>query len=329
MGPFLPHGREAEGTVDLGVRMRDQLLRGEIIGGGVRQVLADRLAHVAQSGRLPLSPGLVDSLLHTWPLAAMVDDAVKTWTAGPDPAALSVIARGIDVVSSALGWPTTVDRIWPMPDPDWIQRESGPGPHVVISRGPRDGAPAVASVLNAPLGSPEPIELPPVIVGQGDEITEHVDDWVARIEAGEAAAVRFETPVPWDRKSQAALARIRAATPAQLAFARYGHAGLRCPDVPEFTALLETAPPGVLADKPVPRCDALVIPYIDDDGRTSLAGALCWNEAYAPVLVHPFAVEVLRRLDGHHRVPDVARELESGPDVIESVLRQLTEIGAL
>ncbi len=325
----MPHGDAPDGVIDLGVRVRDQLLRSEIVAGGVRQVLADRLGAVAQSGRLALSPGLLDSVLHTWPLAAMLDDAVATWRLGPDPVALSVIARGMNVVSSALGWPITIDRAWPMPDPEWITREAGAGPHVVHSRGPRDGAPAVASVLNAPLGPPIPMELPPVIIGQGDELTQHIDTWLAAIEAKEAVAVCFETPVPWDRETRKAYKRLQAATKAQLAFARYGHAGLVCPDVPEFETLLGPAPAGPLTERPKARCDALVVPHVDDDGRTAVAGALCWDAPYAPAMVHPFAIEVLEKLDGTRTLAEVAKALDAGEPIIESIARQLADIGAL
>lgn len=325
----MPHGDEPEGVVDLGIRMRDQLLRGEVLAGGVRQVLADRLGAVAQSGRLPLSPGLVESVLHTWPLAAMIDDAVDTWREGPDPSALSVIARGMNVVSSALGWPVTVDRVWPMPDPEWIKREVGEGPFVVHPRGRSDGAPAVASVLDAPLGDPWPFELPPVIIGQGDELVSHVDEWLAAIDAGDAVAVKFETPVPWDRETRDALQRLRDATPAQLALARYGQAGLVCPDVPEFEDLLGRAPRTTLTEFPKAACDALILPHIDEQGRTGLAGALCWDGPFSPVLVHPFAIEVLQRLDGSRQLEDLTEELQATPEVLKSIGEQLADIGAV
>ena len=84
-GPFLPHGEEPPGVIDLGIRFRDQLLHSAVFSRSVRQILRDRLGAVAQSGRLAMAPGLTDALLHTWPLAYQIDDAVETWTRGPDP----------------------------------------------------------------------------------------------------------------------------------------------------------------------------------------------------------------------------------------------------
>ena len=39
-GPFPPHGREAEGSVDLGIRLRDTLYRRDLIVGPAREALA-------------------------------------------------------------------------------------------------------------------------------------------------------------------------------------------------------------------------------------------------------------------------------------------------
>lgn len=328
-GPFPPHGDEADGVIDLGVRVRDQLLRGEVLAGGVRNVLANRVQTVSQSGRLMLSPGLVESLLHTWPLAAMIDGAVERWRAGPDGAALAIIARATTIVSSALGWPLTIDRTWPMPDPEWIEREAGPGPHIVVSRGPRDGAPAVAAVLKAPLATPRPLAMPPSLIGQGDEIAAHLDAWSGAASRGEAVAVRFETPVPWDATSRDALARLEAVAPAQVAWARYGHAGLFCPGAPEFEALLGRAPASSPQDPPVPKCDALVLPHVDDDGRTSLVGALCWDGPYAPVLVHPFAIDVMRALRTTQNLSRISRDLQLADEALRSIVGQLRELGAV
>ncbi len=167
------------------------------------------------------------------------------------------------------------------------------------------------------------------VVAQGDEIATRIDGWLGDIRGGRAAAVAFETPVPWDDDSQRALEQLREATPAQLAFARYGHAGLLCGEVPEFATLLGEAPAG--APGPLLRraCDALILPHVDAQGNTTLVGALCWRGPYAPILVHPFAVEVLQRLDGARPVEALADDLDATPRVLHNIARQLVEVGAL
>ena len=329
-GPFPPHGEEPVGVVDLGMRMRDQLLTGSVIELSVRPILVERLGSIARAGRLALAPGLTEALLHTWPLASQVDEARERWIEGPDEWALAVLARAARVVSMALGWPDTVDRVWPMPDPEWVLGQVEEGPFRVVPRGPRDGAPAAASILDAVLDHAEPISLPAIEVIQGDELVARVDEVLARAAAGEIVAIRFETPVPWDDASRTALERVHASLPAQRAFERYGHAGLQCPNAPEYEDTLTSAEPATVGERPVSQCDALVMPYQDKQGRAKTAGALTWNdEPHAPVLVHPFAVEVLQLLDGTRTLAEVAAELTVSEELMGKVFAQLAEVGAI
>jgi hypothetical protein len=277
-----------------------------------------------------MAPGLTDALLHTWPLAYQIDDAVETWTRGPDPHALAVLARACRVLAMALGWPDTIDRTWPMPDPDWIIGQTGEGDFRVVPRGPRDGAPAIASVLNACLDHADPIQLPPLAVVQGDELYDQLSDLLEQARNKAITAIRFETPVPWDPESRAALDAIDEALPAQKTFRLYGHAGLLCPDTPSYEDLLDTAPAQPICDKPMPHCDAVVLPFLDEDGRMGKAGALAWNTgAYAPVLVHPFAVDAIEQFDGTKTAADVADSLSVKPELMHTIVQQLAELGAL
>ena len=329
-GPFLPHGDEPEGVIDLGIRMREHLLHAAVFSQSVRQILAERLGGVARAGRLAMAPGLAEALLHTWPLAHQIDGAREAWRQGPDPQALAVLVRACHVISMALGWPDTVDRVWPMPDPDWILGQTGEGEFRVVPRGPRDGAPAVASVLDAWLVDADPVTLPPVAVVQGDELASRLDELLAQASAGKVVAIRVETPVPWDADSQAALKAVQDTMPAQQAFHRYGHAGLICPSAPTYEDTLTDAPKGHVAERPLSLCDALLLPHLDDDGRAGTAGALAWNDgAYAPVLVHPFAVDVLELLDGTLTAVEVATKLSVSEDLMATILEQLAEVGAI
>ncbi|NCG17906.1 MAG: hypothetical protein GWP91_02705 [Rhodobacterales bacterium] len=330
-GPYPPHGVERDGEVDLGIRMRDQLLRSEVISGGVRQVLADRLNNIARAGRLSMAPSLVDALLDTWPLAAVVDDARDRWVAGPDGEALLILSRAMHVVGMALGWPETIDRRWPMPDVDWIEREAGEGPFDVVIRGRADGAPATATVLNTFVALKEPLDTPPVRSVQGDEIVDMLDELLSSVASGEYAAIRFESPVPWDELSQAALATLEESNPKQRLFRRFGLAGLLVDDTPEhFDDLLGTPKIHKATLRPQTRCSGLVLPRLSENGQVTTVGAVAWEAAIKPVLVHPLAIQLLQLLDGEHTRADLLdADDRFTPEILDHLLTQLQEIGAI
>lgn len=329
-GPYPPHGSEQPGTIDLGIRVRDQLLRREVIEGAVRQELASRLSAVARAGRLAMSPHLVDALVDTWPLAAMIDEAREQWIQGPDLHALTIIERGMKVVSMALGWPETIDRRWPMPDLDWILRQVGEGSFVVQCRGDRDGAPAVAAALGCELVPRPAKDAPAILRVQGDELTAKIDDIMQSMQSQEIRAVHFETPVPWDNDSRDALTLLESEFKVQRAFRRHGLVGLAVEDcAEEFRDLLATPPPGRREDKPIARCDALMVPRTDNQGRSALAGVLVWREPYRPMWVHPFAIELLQQLNGQRDKAQLLKQFELDEPTLDGLLDQLQELGAI
>ena len=275
-----------------------------------------------------MATSTIESLLDTWPLAAMIDDAVQTWVEGPDPTALAVMARCAEVVAPAVGWPLSIDRRWPMPDEAWIRDSAGEGPFEVIGRGPRDAAPAVAVSLDAPLGEPERLDLPVVLTAAGDQIVAQLDDLVGALKSGRAAAIRFDTPVPWDEASRAALKTLQEVSSLQASFEKYGQAALVTGPVPAWQDLLETAPPGQPSDTPTRICDAVFLPVLNGQGEPETVGCLLWEAPFKAVTIRPAGVEVLRRLDGATSYAQIAEALESSEDNIAGVVKQLVKLGA-
>ncbi len=328
-GPFPPHGVEQLGDVDLGIRVRDLFFRRDLIVGPVRQILVDHLQAAASvPGRLAMAMSSVEALLDTWPLASMIGDAMQDWVDGPNASSLAVMARCAEVVAPAVGWPLSIDRRWPMPDETWIRDSAGAGPFIVIGRGPRDAAPAVAVSLDAPLGVVEPIPLPRVITAQGDQLAENLDELVQALQSGAAAAVRFDTPVPWDDESRAALRVLHEASPLQSSFEQYGHAALTTGPVPVWKDMLCDAPPGRPSETPARICDAVVLPRMNEDNELETAGCLLWEAPFHAVTIEPAGVEVLRRLDGDTTAAQIAEAIGSPERGVARIVEQLVELGA-
>jgi len=328
-GPFPPHGIEREGTVDLGIRLRDVLYRRELLVGPARQVLTQHISGaVARPERLAMALQHVDLLVDTWALGSAVDEARERWVDGPDAWALAVLARCADVVSSIVGWPRAIDRRWPMPDMGWMSAQGIAQDSVVISRGPGDGAPGVAVALALPLGTPEPVPLPRVIDVPGDEVAERVDELVQRLIDGPEVAVCYTTPPPWDDETRRAMKRLREVAEQQVGFERHGVAGLLVDEVPTWDQLLQQAPKGVAGPMLRATCDTVLVPQLGDDGKVEAVGMLVWDSLYRPVGVVPGAVEVLSRLDGATPMAVVAAEIGVEEATIQHVADQLVGVGA-
>ncbi len=270
----------------------------------------------------------IDDLIDTWPLASLVEDARQKWTDGPDGFSLAVLARCAQVVAGVLGFPQVIDGRWPMPDVEWIEQMAGPGPHLVVGRGPRDGAPAMAVVLRTRVGGREPVPTPPTIEAHGDTFVDELPNLLAGIERGDGVAIRFETPHKWDAASMEGMETVRQAAPAQWAFERYGTAGLICPDAPDWHEMLERAPAGVRGDVLKTACNVLILPTLTEEGEVDVFGALCWDGPYQPIRVINSAAEVLRRLDGKKTMADLATELHAREATVKNLLDQLVDIGA-
>lgn len=328
-GPFPPHGEEPVGTVDLGIRVRDMMCRRDLVVGPVRRALAEHLAQAArQPERLLVALSQVELLVDTWPLGALIDDAVDRWRQGPDPAALAVLFRASEVVGAVLGWPRAVDRRWPLPDEAWMREQLPEGDAVIVPRGARDGAAAVAVALDLPVADPEWIELPAVRTVPGEGLLGAVDELVQGLTGGVFSAVRFSSVPAHDGGTQAARAALREASPLQAAYERYGDAGLVAGELVEFGSLLGKAGPGTKGERPQRTCDALILPTLTEDGKVSAVGCLVWDGPIRPMRVNPVAVRILELLDGARDAAAVASELGAEVPIIEQAFGQLVELGA-
>lgn len=329
-GPFPPHGQERPRTVDLGIRLRDLLYTREFMVGTARSVLASSVSRMSGAPQLYLrNYRVIELLVDTWPIGALIDGAREAWTRGPDGRALAILERAAEVAASVLGWPTSLDRRWPMPDEATILDLAGPGPHVVIGRGGQDGAPAVAVTLGARLGPIEPLALAPAADVHGDELVARRGELVELLARGEAAAVRFTCPPPDDPESRSALEDIRKLAVAQAAFDRYGQAGLSVMTAPSrLDDVLTDAPPGKVGEEVVRCCSILVLPTLQD-GEMRAMGTLAWDAGYRPVQVSPGIAALLSILEQPMRVEDLARKIQVGEDELRPVLKELAEVGAI
>ncbi len=315
--------------MDLGIRLRDLLYRRALVEGPVRNAFLNRVTEASRDPHsMLMAMPAIENLLDTWPLAHLVDDARNRWIQGADGTALAVLSRAARLVSAVLGYPVVIDGRWPMPDVEWIEQQVGPGPHAVVHRGFKDGAPAMAVVLRASHSGHEPVELPNLLVTHGDTFADDLPGLLQSLQSGAAAAVRFETPHDYGDAAMAGIEQLRAAAPAQLAFDRYGHAGLLAPDAPAWDDLLRDAPAGDMGEVLLRTCDALVLPTLNEDGKVEAFAAVVWDAPYRPLRLIPGAGELLRRLDGTKDIATIAQEVSAPEATVRNLYEQLAGLGA-
>lgn len=292
-------------------------------------MLLDHVRRLAkQPERLAGATDFVLSLVDTWPLGALIDDARRRWTDGPDPAALAVLVRATEVIGPVLGWPRSLDRRWPMPDEAWMRAQVGDQPAVVVPRGPRDGSSAAIVALEVPRAPSDPLSLPPTLTAHAERLSDDADALYAALERGEIVAVHLEGVVPDEPDALCARERLREASPAQAALDWYGLAGLAAGAHVAWADTLGTAPAGQPGPKPQRVCDALVLPWPGRAGQAEDRGVLAWDGPYAPVWVHADAIKVLGRLDGQTSIEEVAAAVHGPVSLVERIVGELIALGA-
>ncbi|MCO4747068.1 MAG: hypothetical protein KC912_19890 [Proteobacteria bacterium] len=327
-GPYPPHGEEVAGEVDLGIRLRDLLYTRHTITGWARRALGERLGIIARDPmRLAMARGWIDDLPQTWPLGHLIDDARERWAGGPDGQALAVLLKASNVLSPVLGWPTSLDRRWPMPDPEWVVGQVGKGRDVVVvPRAQGDGATGLSIVLEAQVEAAS-LHDPRILRAGIDEIEDAPEHFIAALGDG-AQAVQITTPGPSTTSQREAWERVRSAGAKQHLYERGGSAGLLVDELPRFADLLGDAPAGKPGKNPRTICDLLFLPSLSDEGEVGVVGVLAWDAPYHPIRVVPGAAEILRRLDGEATLAEVAADLEVEESTVQSVVDQLIGIGA-
>jgi hypothetical protein len=328
-GPFPPHGVEKEGEVDLGIRLRDMMFTRSLVTGMARRGLAQRLQIVARDPmRLAMASSWIQDLPMTWPLGALVDDARERWTAGPDPEALAVLLRVSHLVAPVLGWPTSIDRRWPMPDPDWVKTQLPPGqPLRFVPRGLGDGTAGMAIVFEAEVEAAR-LDDGRVLYAGIDEIEAHPERYLEALAAG-AEAVQITTPGPTTEAGAAAWHRVRAAATSQAGYELGGRAGLGLESIPRVQDLLTDAPPGKRGERYRAACDVLFLPTLAEDGSLGVAGVMVWDGPYHPVRVVPGAADLVRHLDEGATPQDLAETYELDAETTADILDQLVGLGAV
>ncbi len=331
--PFPPVGGEAEGTLDLGVRLRDQLFTGAVLRGPLRRALQGRLGQAIDGAVWGEASALLRAWLDTFPVGALVDGARQAWTVGPDGDALAVLGRAAEIVRLAMGWEMGDDGPWPWPSEQWIEGTVGRASvAAVLQRDPDDGAPQLAALLgDVPVDRGALDDVPPHGVVPGIALADRraqLGGWLAR---GELVAVRVRGEVPDDIGTTLALGEMRLEGSAQAAFERWGVAGLRAGRVPDWQDQLQrraVAPVvGVLAR----RCSSAMIPCTPArllQGDTKPVGWLLWEAPVAPLAVRPAAVAVLDLIDGERSLDEIARALVVPVEAVREVASELCRVGA-
>lgn len=326
-GPYPPTGEELPGEVDLGVRLRDTLYRRAVVLDA-RKALYGNIRMASRSAQQVLMAlPAIDAFVDTYPLAAMIDDAVASWKQEPTPDALTVLRRGADVLGSVLGWPRSVDRRWPLPDEGWMRRQVD-GPAIVVPRGPRDGSAATAVALDAVFGARES-DYPKQVVIHGDELVARVPELLEQMAEDGQITVDVAGWIPWDDASQQAFHQLAESTPLQAAYARCGLAALAAGGGGDFADLLGTAPPGELGERLRAVGEAVVVPHLAENGSVEPHGVLVWDDHYAPVRVNPVVTSLIEALADQPTIDQLAERLKSERTVVEDVVRQLVEVGAV
>lgn len=331
--PFPPVGGEAEGQLDLGVRLRDQLFTGAVLRGPLRQALQGRLGQAIQAQAWGDASALLRAWLDTFPIAALVDGARATWTAGADGPSLAVLGRAAEIIRLAMGWEMGDDGPWPWPSDQWIEGTVGRvAVEAVLQRDPDDGAKRLAALLgDVPVDRGDLPDLPPHAVVPGIALADRraqLGGWLAR---DELVAVRVRGELPDDPPTTLALGEMRLEGSAQAAFERWGVAGLRAGQVPDWQDQLQRRAVAPVVDVLARRCASAMIPGTPArllQGDTKPVGWLLWEAPVAPLAVRPAAVAVLDLVDGARTLEEIARALVVPTDAVREVASELCRVGA-
>ncbi|MCO4745978.1 MAG: hypothetical protein KC912_14380 [Proteobacteria bacterium] len=169
-GPWLPSGTEAEGTVDIGIRLREAFYTKEALVAS-RESLGHLLPVVLHHEDYEAASRICQAWLETWPAAALVDDARVAWTQEPSAETRAVLERVTELHALARGWPVLESGMALMPDGSWLAgvlRETG----VVVSRGEADGSEEIAAMLGTTVGE---------VVYSDEELPEAMPSWADRL----------------------------------------------------------------------------------------------------------------------------------------------------
>lgn len=334
LGPFPPWTPARNGdTQDIGALLRDQLLQRRALWGPHRRLLQSRLAQAIEASQWTRAAELLEMWLQTWPIGALVDPAISEWMAQPSAECMVVLARASELACAALGWRTQPGLPWPDPPVEWLSAQLRGSTAPWFRRGDGDGGELLAEALGRPaegdLGWPR--ELLPVERVRGEQLGARRGELAARIVRGELGAVALTSPLPPSPQARLAMGELRMEGPHQRAYETWGPAGLRVSGHRTLAQLLGAAPAGEAGSVLVACGDCLLAPGTPAGlrrGQVETVGWLLWEGPFAPVPVHPIAVDALRALDGVAGSEQVASQLGLGVEQAQAVLDALVSVGA-
>lgn len=333
VGPFLTGAAEAQGEINLGVRLRERLFTSAALAGPLRAALGDRLRAALMEGDGEAAADALLAWVQTWSLAAMVDEARTRWTQAPDGAALAVLVAAAEVIAKAKGWPMGVDGRWPEPDEAWVRSAlEGASPEAVVKRHPDDGAEPLAALLGLPLIEAPPLPSPPVLAIPGEALAPRRAELCGAVARGALAAIRFTSPPPDDLPTRLALGELHLESDHQLRLDRLGLAGLTVNEAPTFAELLSPAPPGAPGEPRRRLCDVAIIPGPPSAlraGRPRPTAWLLFRGPHPPIPTIVEAGRLLQALDGERPFAEAAALAGLAPAQAEELAEALRGLGAL
>ena len=325
-GPFPPTGLLRGDGIDLGQCLLEDCYTGSHMEQEVRPRLLARLEGAVDEGDGPGADALLQAVVDTWPVSALVDAGVKLWTERVAAAALPVLGRAAELLRYAHGWSPLGSGPWPMPDQAWIQARLPEGATHICSRGQGDGAAAIAALTGLPQVD-RSWALPQIAEVRGDELVSQRAALARQMVHAQIAAVAVSGPLPPGPEAALALGELRMEGFAQGAYEHFGTAGLLAPRAPSWQQLLRPAPPGSPGERLRQTCHTAILPSLTS-GEPGPVAWLLWRGPHAPISVHPGAVALLGTLDGERDLRAVAAELGTSFEMISPMADELVRLGA-
>ena len=315
---------------DLGAILLRDCYTAEHIEGVVRSRLQARLGECLDQGRTTEAAQVLQALLDTWPIAALVDAAGKLWSERAAAVALPVLGRAAEVLCVAHGWDALPDGPWPVPDAQWVAEHTDPGVTQICRRAEQDGSDALASTSDMPVIE-RPWALPAVEAVSAEDLVAHRAELAHQLVHARIAAVRVQGEIPDTPEAALALGELRLEGLAQQAFEAFGVAGLLAPRAPRWSQLLRPAQAGADGAVLSQTCHTAIMPGPPSAlmrGEVRAVGWLLWRGPHAALPVQPEAVAVLAALDGVRDLEAVAAHLGAPLSSVQAMAAQLVAVGA-
>ncbi|MCB9741873.1 MAG: hypothetical protein H6741_23605 [Alphaproteobacteria bacterium] len=311
---------------DLGRRLRDQLFTAAELSGPTRAGLARQLQEAVQGKRYAEAAVLLEATLDTWPVAALVEEALAGWVAGSaDPEDLDLLARAASLISVGRGWAPFARGPWPLPDPATLRGllpEGASQLAVVVDDG-------YSLRLAAQLGL-EPSHFAvldaPVIPLDAERLLADAPALIGDLLRGVVCALDWRGDPPEGAEAQLAWGELRMEASHQALFERYGPPGVTLARAGRWQDRLLEPEPGTPGEHLKPVVTWAILPGTPAtlaQGSVQPVCTLFFPGPRRPVPVVPVVAALLASLEGGGPPPPLR------PEQRATVLGKLLELGAV